>query len=156
MNVTIIGSGYVGLTTGAVLAYLGNQVTLLDIDERKISLLRSGKSPIHERGLNERRSQYVLCGRGGPQLCGAIAGWKTIYRGGKLYPLVRTVASAKLFAAFCLNGIFMRMCLWHPIQNFYEKAWRCTTVFIKAQRSAPKSADTAVATSPRLPVLPRR
>lgn len=53
MNVTIIGSGYVGLTTGAVLAYLGNQVTLLDIDERKIDLLKKGKSPIHERGLEE-------------------------------------------------------------------------------------------------------
>jgi len=40
MNVTIVGSGYVGLTTGAVLAYLGHRVTLLDIDERKIALLK--------------------------------------------------------------------------------------------------------------------
>lgn len=53
MKVTIIGSGYVGLTTGAALGYLGHQVTLLDIDERKIALLRKGKSPIHERGLEE-------------------------------------------------------------------------------------------------------
>ncbi len=53
MKVTIIGSGYVGLTTGVVLAYLGNHVTLLDIDERKIALLWEGKSPIHERGLEE-------------------------------------------------------------------------------------------------------
>ncbi len=53
MNVTIIGTGYVGLTTGVALAYLGNRVTCLDVDERKIEALRDGKAPIHEPFLEE-------------------------------------------------------------------------------------------------------
>jgi UDPglucose 6-dehydrogenase len=48
MNVVIIGSGYVGLTTGAVLSYFGNQVTCIDVDERKIATLAAGGLPIFE------------------------------------------------------------------------------------------------------------
>ncbi|MBI3962218.1 MAG: UDP-glucose/GDP-mannose dehydrogenase family protein, partial [Deinococcus sp.] len=50
---TIVGTGYVGLTTGAVLAYLGNQVTCVDIDQDKISALRAGCLPLCEPGLPE-------------------------------------------------------------------------------------------------------
>lgn len=53
MNILIVGSGYVGLTTGSALAYLGNKVTLLDINEERIMRLRDGEVPIHERGLAE-------------------------------------------------------------------------------------------------------
>lgn len=53
MKVVIVGSGYVGLTTGCSLAYLGHQVTLLDIDKVKIAKLQNGQVPIHERGLQE-------------------------------------------------------------------------------------------------------
>ncbi len=53
MNVSIIGTGYVGLTTGACLAYLGHKVTCIDTDEKKISLLRDGKTPIYEPFLTE-------------------------------------------------------------------------------------------------------
>jgi UDPglucose 6-dehydrogenase len=53
MRVAIIGTGYVGLTTGVALAYLGNQVICLDIDEKKLDLLRSGKTPIYEPGLED-------------------------------------------------------------------------------------------------------
>src|SRR5215469_2503003 len=53
MNVSIIGTGYVGLTTGACLAYLGHKVTCIDSDEKKIELLRSGKTPIYEPYLTE-------------------------------------------------------------------------------------------------------
>src|SRR5277367_5737679 len=53
MNVCIIGTGYVGLTTGACLAFLGHQVTCIDSDERKVSLLRNGKTPIYEPLLTE-------------------------------------------------------------------------------------------------------
>jgi len=48
MNVTIIGTGYVGLTTGACLAFLGHKVTCVDSDERKIQALEAGKVPFHE------------------------------------------------------------------------------------------------------------
>jgi UDPglucose 6-dehydrogenase len=53
MNVSIIGTGYVGLTTGACLAYLGPKVTCIDSDEKKIALLRAGKTPIYEPYLTE-------------------------------------------------------------------------------------------------------
>lgn len=53
MNVTIIGTGYVGLTTGTALAYLGHDVTCVDKQERVVETLRSGKPTIHEAGLTE-------------------------------------------------------------------------------------------------------
>ena len=53
MKVSIIGTGYVGITTGACLAYLGHQVTCIDSDEKKIAILRSGKTPIYEPFLEE-------------------------------------------------------------------------------------------------------
>ncbi len=53
MNVSIIGTGYVGLTTGVCLAFLGHKVTCLDSDEAKIDALRSGRTPIYEPCLQE-------------------------------------------------------------------------------------------------------
>jgi len=52
MRVVIIGTGYVGLTTGTALAYLGHQVVGVDKDSTKIELLAQGKSPIHEHGMD--------------------------------------------------------------------------------------------------------
>lgn len=46
-------AGYVGLTTGVCLAYLGHHVTCVDKDPEKIALLERGKSPIHEQGMEE-------------------------------------------------------------------------------------------------------
>ena len=51
MNVTVVGTGYVGLVTGACLADAGNSVFCLDLDERKIRLLNQGHIPIFEPGL---------------------------------------------------------------------------------------------------------
>ena len=53
MDVTIFGSGYVGLVTGACLAEVGNRVFCVDVDERKIATLNSGGVPIYEPGLDE-------------------------------------------------------------------------------------------------------
>ena len=53
MKVTVIGVGYVGLTTGVALAYLGHEVVGLDVDEHKVQRLASGDSPIYEPHLVE-------------------------------------------------------------------------------------------------------
>ena len=53
MNVLIIGSGYVGVNTGVVLAYLGHKVTCIDINEEKIAALRQGKSHFYEPHLDD-------------------------------------------------------------------------------------------------------
>jgi len=53
MNVTIIGTGYVGLVTGACLADIGNNVLCVDVDARKIDTLNAGGIPIYEPGLGD-------------------------------------------------------------------------------------------------------
>ena len=52
MNVTVVGTGYVGLVTGTCLAEVGNHVLCIDNDENKIEGLRNGKLPIYEPGLD--------------------------------------------------------------------------------------------------------
>ena len=53
MNVTIIGCGYVGLTTSVALAYIGHRVHCIDKNEDRISALQQGSVPIHEMGVKE-------------------------------------------------------------------------------------------------------
>ena len=63
MKITIIGTGYVGLVTGACLAELGNDVFCLDVDPHKIDMLNSGGIPIHEPGLEEVVARNRASGR---------------------------------------------------------------------------------------------
>ena len=53
MNICVVGTGYVGLVTGAVFADLGNDVVCVDNDQKKIEALRAGQMPIYEPGLEE-------------------------------------------------------------------------------------------------------
>jgi UDPglucose 6-dehydrogenase len=63
MKITIIGTGYVGLVTGACLAELGNDVFCLDVDRKKIDILNSGGIPIHEPGLGDIVARNRAAGR---------------------------------------------------------------------------------------------
>ncbi|MDO9053466.1 MAG: UDP-glucose/GDP-mannose dehydrogenase family protein [Gallionella sp.] len=63
MKITVIGSGYVGLVSGACLADLGNDVMCLDIDPRKIELLNNGGVPIYEPGLEDVIKRTIAAGR---------------------------------------------------------------------------------------------
>ncbi len=63
MKITVIGTGYVGLVTGACLAEMGNHVVGLDVDAEKIRVLESGAIPIHEPGLLEYVQRNAAAGR---------------------------------------------------------------------------------------------
>ena len=63
MNVCVVGTGYVGLVTGAAFADLGNDVVCVDNVEEKIAALRPGRMPIYEPGLEEMVARNVADGR---------------------------------------------------------------------------------------------
>lgn len=63
MKITIIGSGYVGLVSGACFAEFGTKVTCVDVDEEKIQILNSGDVPIYETGLRGIIARQVEAGR---------------------------------------------------------------------------------------------
>ena len=63
MKLTMVGTGYVGLVTGACFAETGNHVVCLDVDAAKIATLRRGESPIYEPGLSEMIVRNASAGR---------------------------------------------------------------------------------------------
>jgi UDPglucose 6-dehydrogenase len=63
MRITVFGSGYVGLVTGACLADAGNHVVCVDVDPRKVERLNAGDVPIHEPGLEDLIKRNMAKGR---------------------------------------------------------------------------------------------
>ena len=63
MKVAVLGTGYVGLSTGVCLAEIGHDVVCIDVDERKIDVLKQGRSPIFEPGLDELLMKNISQGR---------------------------------------------------------------------------------------------
>jgi UDPglucose 6-dehydrogenase len=63
VRLTIFGSGYVGLVTGACFAEAGNHVLCVDVDERKVEMLKRGESPIYEPGLEDLLKKNLAAGR---------------------------------------------------------------------------------------------
>src|SRR4051812_44661908 len=63
MKIAVVGTGYVGLVTGTCFAEMGNDVTCLDIDQRKIDRLNEGIIPIHEPGLEDMVKRCAREGR---------------------------------------------------------------------------------------------
>lgn len=59
MNISIVGTGYVGLVSGACLADRGHTVVCVDMDQRKVDIINSGQAPIHELGLPELLQRHV-------------------------------------------------------------------------------------------------
>ncbi len=63
MKITVFGSGYVGLVTGACLAEVGNEVICMDVDQAKVDMLNSGKMPIYEPNLDQMVERNSNSGR---------------------------------------------------------------------------------------------
>jgi UDPglucose 6-dehydrogenase len=63
MKITVVGTGYVGLVSGACLAEVGNDVLCLDLNPEKIRVLKEGGIPIHEPGLDQVVARNVAAGR---------------------------------------------------------------------------------------------
>ena len=59
MNVSVIGSGYVGTVTSACFADMGHSVVCIDIDREKVDMINRGKPPIFEEGLEDLLAKYV-------------------------------------------------------------------------------------------------
>ena len=58
MNISIIGTGYVGLVTGICFAKLGNNIVCVDVDREKVEKINKGISPIYEADLDNFLSKY--------------------------------------------------------------------------------------------------
>jgi len=81
MKITVVGTGYVGLVSGACLADVGMDVTCVDIDQQKIANLKKGILPIYEPGLDHIVSRNVAAGRLNftTTLSDAIVGSETVF-----------------------------------------------------------------------------
>ncbi|MFM7069089.1 MAG: UDP-glucose dehydrogenase family protein [Actinomycetes bacterium] len=80
VKIAVVGTGYVGLTTGTCLAHLGNDVTCIDVDERKVERLSEADVPIHEPGLPELVAEGIARGalRFTTDAVGAVSGREVV------------------------------------------------------------------------------
>jgi UDPglucose 6-dehydrogenase len=62
MNITVVGTGYVGIVTAVGFCTLGHRVHCIDVDENKIKTYKNGDSPIYEIGLQEKINLFVSKG----------------------------------------------------------------------------------------------
>lgn len=62
-KIAVAGTGYVGLVAGVCFAEVGHQVTCVDIDEKKVELMKSGVSPIYEADLEDLMQKNYSAGR---------------------------------------------------------------------------------------------
>ena len=102
MNIVVAGTGYVGLVTGVCLAEKGHKVTCVDVSQEKIDLMKSGKSPIYEKDLEElmnknkerlnyttdaltayKNADVIFIGVGTPEKKDGSANLKYVYEVGK-------------------------------------------------------------------------
>ncbi len=63
IKIAVAGTGYVGLVAGVCFAEKGHDVTCVDVDENKVKIMREGKSPIYEEGLEELMQKNIAAGR---------------------------------------------------------------------------------------------
>ena len=63
MEVSVVGTGYVGLVTGVCLAEIGHSVSCIDIDQDKVNSMKQGISPIYEPGLEKLMQKNIMSGR---------------------------------------------------------------------------------------------
>jgi UDPglucose 6-dehydrogenase len=165
MRVTMIGSGYVGLVSGACFADFGHHVTCVDKDAGRIAALNRGEMPIFEPGLAELVETNVRQGRLGFAGDAASVGDAEVVliavgtpsrRGDGhadlsfVYNAVREVAP--LLSArsniFCAKRVPGPICRWCPIRNFCVKAPPSRT------SSIPTASSSAPRTSGRAPCSP--
>jgi UDPglucose 6-dehydrogenase len=72
MKISIIGGGYVGTVTGACLADLGNEITIVDTDENKVDKINKGDTPLYEPGLSDLLKKNLARLRGSTDTHSAV------------------------------------------------------------------------------------
>lgn len=63
MKIAVAGTGYVGLVAGVCFAEVGHEVTCVDVDEKKVEIMKSGVSPIYEQDLEGLMKKNNAAGR---------------------------------------------------------------------------------------------